>query len=125
MTGDRAAEPLAARGGRPVREAPLPFSRPSFDQDEIRAVAAVLESGWITTGPRVAELERDLAAACGAAHAVCLDSCTAALHVALAALELCARGRGHHHRRSPSAAPSTPSSTPAGFRSWPTWNRTP
>lgn len=85
---DRIGESLAARGGRPVRDTPLAFSRPSFGEEETRAVASVLESGWITTGPRVADLERALAGSVGAAHAVCLDSCTAALHVALAALDL-------------------------------------
>lgn len=85
---DPSAEPLAAEGGSPVRATFLPFSRPSFGEEEKRDVAAVLDSGWITTGPRVAELEAALAEASGAAHAVCLDSCTAALHVALAALDL-------------------------------------
>jgi dTDP-4-amino-4,6-dideoxygalactose transaminase len=63
----------------------VPFHRPSFDQREIDAVADVLRSGWITTGERTAEFERRFAQYVGASHAVAFNSCTAALHVALAA----------------------------------------
>lgn len=56
-----------------------------FDEREIAAVADVLRSGWITTGERTAEFERKFAEYVGASHAVALNSCTAALHIALAA----------------------------------------
>jgi dTDP-4-amino-4,6-dideoxygalactose transaminase len=56
-----------------------------FDEREITAVTEVLKSGWITTGERTAEFERKFASYVGASHAVALNSCTAALHIALAA----------------------------------------
>jgi dTDP-4-amino-4,6-dideoxygalactose transaminase len=55
---------------------------------EKRAVIEVLESGWITTGPRVERFESALAEVTGARHAVCVSSCTAALHLALLDLDL-------------------------------------
>lgn len=63
----------------------VPFHRPSFDQRELSAVEEVLSSGWITTGERTREFERRFAEYIGAGHAVALNSCTAALHIALAA----------------------------------------
>jgi dTDP-4-amino-4,6-dideoxygalactose transaminase len=59
------------------------FSPPDITEEEIEAVAAVLRSGWITTGERVAELEAALTAYTGAAGTVCLSSGTAALEMAL------------------------------------------
>jgi dTDP-4-amino-4,6-dideoxygalactose transaminase len=56
-----------------------------FDEREAAAVASVLQSGWITTGERSQEFERRFAEYVGASHAVALNSCTAALHIALAA----------------------------------------
>jgi dTDP-4-amino-4,6-dideoxygalactose transaminase len=79
---------LASRGGPPVRDSFLPFARPLFGDEEKRDLLAVLESGWITGGPRVLELESALAAFTGSRHVVCVDSCTAALHVALVLLDL-------------------------------------
>jgi len=70
---------------------PIPFHRPSITQSELDAVAGVLRSGWLTTGPKVKELEEAVAtyvrpgAAAPAPHAVALSSCTAALHLALIA----------------------------------------
>jgi dTDP-4-amino-4,6-dideoxygalactose transaminase len=63
----------------------IPFHRPMFDEREASAVAEVLKSGWITTGERAHEFERRFAEYVGASHAVALNSCTAALHIALAA----------------------------------------
>jgi len=64
-----------------IRE--IPFSRPDFDEAEARALAAVLATGWVSQGPRVAEFERLFAARVGAAHGVATTSCTTALHLAL------------------------------------------
>jgi UDP-4-amino-4-deoxy-L-arabinose-oxoglutarate aminotransferase len=64
----------------------LPFSRPSISEQDIAAVGDVLRSGWITTGPKAAELERAFTAYAGCAHAVALTSGTGGMHVAMAAL---------------------------------------
>ena len=69
----------------PLRETFLPFARPDIDDEEIREVTEVLRSGWITTGSKTAQFERDFALAVGAKHAVAVNSCTAALHLALEA----------------------------------------
>jgi perosamine synthetase len=61
---------------------------PDVGEEEARAVAAVLEDGMLTMGPRVVEFERRLAAACETSHAVSVSSGTAALHLALLALEI-------------------------------------
>jgi dTDP-4-amino-4,6-dideoxygalactose transaminase len=63
----------------------VPFARPSIEDGEIAAVVAVLESGWLTTGPRVAEFERRFADYVSAPFAVAVNSCTAGLHLALLA----------------------------------------
>jgi dTDP-4-amino-4,6-dideoxygalactose transaminase len=64
----------------------LPFHRAQIEEEEITAVCEVLRSGWLTTGPRVREFEAAFTAFTGAEHAVALSSCTAALHLALAAV---------------------------------------
>lgn len=66
----------------------VPFFRPDLGEDEIREVVASLRSGWLTTGPRVKRFEEAFAAAVGAPHAVAVNSCTAALHLAVEALGL-------------------------------------
>src|SRR5512135_3553225 len=66
----------------------LPFSRPSISREAIDEVVACLESGWITTGPRVKKFEEELRRYFNAPHALALSSATAGLHLALAALEL-------------------------------------
>ena len=65
---------------------PLPFARPSIDQNDIDAVVSVLESGWLTQGPVTRAFEEEFAAAVGAKHAIAVCSCTAALHLALDAI---------------------------------------
>jgi dTDP-4-amino-4,6-dideoxygalactose transaminase len=61
------------------------FARPAIGPEEIAGVVEALESGWLTTGPRVATFEREFAAYVGAEHALGLNSCTAALHLSLLA----------------------------------------
>ncbi|MDO6407094.1 UDP-4-amino-4-deoxy-L-arabinose aminotransferase [Pantoea phytobeneficialis] len=64
----------------------LPFSRPSLGEDELAAVKAVFESGWITTGPQNAALEQAFCQLTGNQHAVAVCSATAGMHVTLMAL---------------------------------------
>ena len=61
----------------------IPFSPPDITEEEISEVAEALRSGWITTGPRTKELERQIAAYCGTERAVCLNSATACLELTL------------------------------------------
>jgi perosamine synthetase len=87
-TSTAGASALALDGGTPQRDKLLPYARQSIADAEIAAVVDALLSDWLTTGPRVAEFETAFARAVGAEHAVAVSSGTAALHVALAALEL-------------------------------------
>ena len=73
-----------------MHEAFLPFHVPSIAEDEIQAVVETLRSGWLTTGPKVRQLEHDFAQYVGAEHAVAVNSGTAALHLALDAIGLTA-----------------------------------
>ena len=66
----------------------LPFHRADLGDEEIAEVVGVLRSGWLTTGPKVKEFEQEFAAMVGAQHAVAVNSCTAALHLALEAAGL-------------------------------------
>ena len=61
-----------------MKQKNIPFSPPDISELEINEVAAALRSGWITTGPRTKELEKQLAAYCHTNKAVCLNSATAA-----------------------------------------------
>lgn len=61
----------------------IPFSPPDISQAEIDQVVDALRSGWITTGPKTKQFEREIAAYCGAARAVCLNSATACLELTL------------------------------------------
>ncbi|MEA5090914.1 UDP-4-amino-4,6-dideoxy-N-acetyl-beta-L-altrosamine transaminase [Solidesulfovibrio sp.] len=58
----------------------IPYARQSIDEDDIRAVADVLRSDWLTTGPVVPAFEEAVARFAGAAHGVAVSSGTAALH---------------------------------------------
>ncbi len=71
---------------KPMRNNFLPFSRPSIVETEIAAVAEVLRSGWITTGPKNAEFEARFSEYTGCRAAVCVNSATAGMHIALKAL---------------------------------------
>lgn len=61
----------------------IPFSPPDISDLEVNEVADALRSGWITTGPRTKELERQVASFCGVNRAVCLNSQTACAEMAL------------------------------------------
>ena len=82
------SELLAIDGGIPVRESTLPYGRQSVDEADVQAVAAVLRSDRLTTGPKVAEFEHALAEFAGVREAVAVASGTAALHAAMFALEI-------------------------------------
>jgi perosamine synthetase len=85
-----------------VNAANIPFHRPSITDAEVAAVTEVLRSGWLTTGAKAKELERAIASyvasaemsgdteseSIGPFHAVAVSSCTAALHLALLALDV-------------------------------------
>lgn len=66
----------------------LPFSKPSISREAINEVVACLESGWITTGPRVKKFEELLSGYLGCANVQALTSATAGLHLVLLAMEL-------------------------------------
>jgi dTDP-4-amino-4,6-dideoxygalactose transaminase len=82
----------------------LSFQPPAIGPEEVAAVTETLESGWLTTGPRAAELERRVAELAGAKHAVALSSGTAAMHLSLAGLGI---GPGDEVITSPITWPST------------------
>ena len=65
---------------------PLGFQPPAVGDEEVAAVTETLRSGWLTTGPRTAELERRCAEYLEAEHVVAVASGTAAMHLALLAL---------------------------------------
>jgi dTDP-4-amino-4,6-dideoxygalactose transaminase len=68
------------------RETFLSFQPPAITEAEIEAVAETLRSGWLTTGPRTAELEARMREYLEAKHVLAVSSCTAALHLSLVAL---------------------------------------
>jgi dTDP-4-amino-4,6-dideoxygalactose transaminase len=69
----------------------LPFALPDVDEAELQQIGEALASGWVTTGPKTRQFEAEFAATVGAKHAVAVNSCTAAMHLALEAIGL---GRG-------------------------------
>lgn len=66
----------------------IPYGRQWIDDDDVAAVAEVLRSDWLTTGPKVVEFENALTACGGARHAVAFSSGTAALHAMMFALDI-------------------------------------
>jgi dTDP-4-amino-4,6-dideoxygalactose transaminase len=73
---------------RAPRSEYLIFGSPQLLESDIEAVVATLRSGWIGTGPRVGAFEQAFRQYAGATHAVAVNSCTAALHLALKAIDL-------------------------------------
>jgi len=78
---------MASAKRDPVRspEDFLVFGAPQIGEDEKREVLDCLESGWLGTGPKVAEFERSFRSYVGGDHAVAVSSCTAALHLSMLA----------------------------------------
>ena len=61
----------------------IQFSPPDITEEEIQAVCDTLRSGWITTGPKTKQFEKEIAEYCGVRHAICLNSATAGLELVL------------------------------------------
>ncbi|UCE26402.1 MAG: DegT/DnrJ/EryC1/StrS family aminotransferase [Candidatus Coatesbacteria bacterium] len=78
----------AIEGGRPELSEYVPYSRPSLRKEDIEAAVGVLRSQWLTTGPKIRELEEIFAKLVGAREAAAVNSGTAALHLAYDALGL-------------------------------------
>lgn len=72
----------------PVRANFLPFALPSIGDEEVAEVIDSLRSGWITTGPKVKRFEDEFAQYVGCRYAIAVNSCTAALHIALIAMDV-------------------------------------
>lgn len=66
----------------------IPFSPPDITEEEIEAVAEVMRSGWITTGPKTKELERKMAEFTHTNRGVCLNSATSCMEMALRLFEI-------------------------------------
>jgi len=69
-----------------MKEQAIPFHRPSIGPEELEAVRLVLESKWLATGPVTMKFEQEFAAFVGSKYAIAVNSCTAALHLALDAI---------------------------------------
>ncbi len=66
----------------------LPFALPDTNSEEVNEIRNSFDLGWLTTGPKVRRFEAEFAATVGARHAIAVNSCTAAMHLALEALGL-------------------------------------
>ena len=80
----------AIAGGTPTRDRMLPYGRQTVTDEDRAAVDAVLRGDWLTTGPAIPAFEAALREVTGAAHVVAMNSGTAALHAAVATLDLAA-----------------------------------
>lgn len=75
----------AIEGGMPVRDTFLSFHQALLGEEEEASVIQTLRSGWLTTGPKTKQFEAEFAKYAKSEHAVAVNSCTAALHLALVA----------------------------------------
>lgn len=89
---------------RPIRNDFLVFGSPNIDDAEIEGVISVMKSGWLGTGPKVAQFEKNFAAYKGVEGAAAVNSCTAALHLSLLAAGV---GPGHEVITTPMTFCST------------------
>lgn len=64
----------------------IPINKPHFDKDELNEVQSVLDSGWVTKGPKVEEFEEDIENYLGVKYAIAVTNCTSALHLSLLAV---------------------------------------
>ena len=104
----------SAQTGTTESSMKIPFSRPAIGEEEIADVVDCLRSGWITTGPRTAQFEKEFAAAVhGAAHALAVTSATAGLHLAMLGLDL---QPGDEVITTPLTWPATVNTDPPGRR---------
>src|SRR5919109_1150663 len=90
-------EPMAIEGA-------LPFYKPLIAREEIAPLVEAIESGWLTTGPKTLEFEAAIARYVGSQFAVGVNSCTAAMHLALVAMGI---GPGDLVITSPITFPAT------------------
>ncbi|MDI6857852.1 MAG: DegT/DnrJ/EryC1/StrS aminotransferase family protein [Dehalococcoidia bacterium] len=72
-------------GATTEQAAPLPFCRPDITDAEINEVVDTIRSGWLTTGPKTQQFEEQFKRYVGSKHAIAVSSCTAAMHLSLAA----------------------------------------
>lgn len=82
----------------------ITFGKPDIGEAEIQAVADVLRSGWLSTGPQVRQLEEEFAAYIGSGYAVAVNSCTMGLVLSMAVSSI---GEGAHVITSPMTFPAT------------------
>src|SRR5215510_8816865 len=87
-----------------VNKPSLPFYKPLISQEEISQLVEAVESGWLTTGPKTLEFEAAIASYVGSQYAVGVNSCTAAMHLALVAMGI---GLGDAVITSPITFPAT------------------
>src|SRR5439155_8772447 len=66
----------------------IPFNLPTIDKEEIDEVVNTLQSGWLTTGPKTAQFEREFQEYVHAPYALAVNSATSAMHLALAAMDI-------------------------------------
>lgn len=66
----------------------IPLSQPFFDQEEIIEIKKVLDSGWVSQGPKVKEFESKVSDYLGTKYAIAVTNCTAALHLALLSIDV-------------------------------------
>lgn len=81
-------ERLAIDGGKPVRDKFLPYATQWIGNEEKKEIIEVLNSNWITTGPKVSQFEKDVAKYVGSKYAIAVNSGTAALHCCTSSIDL-------------------------------------